>query len=233
MERVEEYLLFGVWWERCLKPYSARSSHSTFAPLVRNNTNELKLDTVIHLSDWPESSRHIVSGAQRRKVDILVDAQERFSSTKPYEILESTVKVTYLRVDAQRNASPLSTVRYDYSGEPYPGHPVYHFHCENDPISEDRFPSSCRYKTVAAQTKAPCFPFRVPTPHMCLCSVLIGLVADHLSSEQFRSLWETIASNKWAPPLAKHCRLWTLGHVEGAPRVLHNWQWYFWPECNC
>ena len=230
MVRVEEYQKFGVWWERCLKPYSARSSSPSFVTITCRGAGELELDTVIHLMKWPESSQNTARGAKHRELDILVHAQERLSSAKPHKILGSKIKVTYLRVDEQQHATPLSTIRYDYDREPRPGHPVYHFHCDNDPISEDLFPDSCRYKKIEAQTKGPCFPFRVPTPHMCLCNVLIGLVADHLPLDNFKGLWDTIESNGWTPPLAEHCDLWNLARANTNPRILHNWQWYFWPE---
>jgi len=229
MLRVEQYQHFAVWWVRCLKPYSARFSSSPFPTITRGSKGELELDTVVHLIRWPESSQNVIPGAKHRTLDILVHAQERLSSGRPYRILESKIKVTYLRVDAQQHATPLSTVRYDYDREPRPGHPIYHFHCDNDPISEDLFPPSCRYEKLEKQVEGPCFPFRIPTPHMCLCNVLIGLVADHLPSENFRGLWEVIRNEGWIPPSTERCELWSLGCANGGPRILHNWQWYFWP----
>ena len=225
---IAEYMDFEAIWRRHLKPYAAHFRDDIFP----TNANP-SLETVIHLFEWPESSRSTAPGAKRRFLHILVHARERFSAMKPYRIVESKIKVTYLRVDTQQIATPLSTVHYDYDQDLRPGHPVYHFHCSSDPISEDLFPPSFRYKTLNPQSTGWCFPFRVPTPHMCLCSVLIGLVADHLPPVQFKKLWTAIKEKGWIPPLAQRCELWSLGQAGADPRALHSWQWYFWPECNC
>ena len=228
---IGEYQTFGDIWQRHLHPYTAQFFDHVFPQNAETIAKEAMLDAVIHLPGWPESPPNPDSGATRRKLDILVHARERFSCTKPHQILESKIQVTYFRIDAQQCACPLSTCHYDYDREPRPGHPVYHFHCSNDPVSQRSLPRSWQY-TLGPEPERSCFPFRVPTPHMCLRSVLIGLVADHLPCEQFKSLWETIKSNEWTPPLAKHCDLWSLDYANTVPRVLHNWQWYFWPKAD-
>jgi hypothetical protein len=230
MIRIPEYHIFGDIWERHLKPRSVRYSDGIFPMNAGRGAHEAKLDAIIYLPEWPVSSRRTDSRPKPREIDILVHARERFTLSTPHRILESKIKVTYWRVDASRKiAEPLSTVHYDYDYEPRPGHPVYHSQCSNDPVSDGPFSLSWQY-APEPRIQISCFPFRVPTPHMCLCSVLIGLVADHLPSEQFKSLWETIKSKGWAPPLAKHCELWSLGCANTDARILHNWQWYFWPE---
>jgi len=230
--RIEEYQAFGDMWERHLKPCTASFSDGVFPIIADKDANEAVLDATIHLPQWPASSRRGDSQPKLRELDILVRARERFTLSTPHRILGSNIKVTYWKIDAERKiAEVLSTVHYDYDNEPHQGHPIYHSQCSKDPVSDGRMPASWQY-TRSTPTGTWCFPFRVPTPHMCLCSVLIGLVADHLPSDNFKNLWEAIKNKEWTPPLAEHCELWSFGCVNTDPRILHNWQWYFWPKAD-
>ena len=228
--RIEEYQVFGALWEQHLHPYRACFSNYTFPIIAKNNENGAELNTIIHLPEWPMSS----AKKKHRQLDILVHARERFTSGSPYKIQESKITVTYWDVDRSTNkATPLSTIRYDYDHELRASHPVYHVHCSEDPVSEGTFPQSWCFTRSDEPNRKSRWPFRIPTPCMCLCNVLIGLVADHLPCDQFKSLLEAIEQKPWIPPLAERCELWSLGRANADPRVLHNWQWYFWPECNC
>ena len=219
---IPEYLVFGEIWQQHLHSYAAKLPGNSFPTVAKDDGKEAMLDAVIHLPEWPASS----GKSKHRMLHILVHARERFGTSRPHQIVESKIRVTYLRVNSELIATALSTIRYDYDQELRPAHPLYHFHCSSDPISEDHFPSSVRYKTLERQSAESCYPFRVPTPHMGLCSVLIGLVADHLPPKTFKELCEAIAKKGWTPPLAKRCDLWNLGQVGAIPRVIHSWQWY-------
>lgn len=216
--RIPQYQSFGDMWQSCLHPHRAGFSDGAFPIVAADDANEAELDAIIHLPEWPGS------------LDILVHARERFTLSRPHKILASNIKVTYYRVrGAEKLAEPLSTVHYDYDRVVRPGHPVYHFQCCTDPVSSGRLPPSWRY-TLDVKPARSSFPFRVPTPHMGLCCVLIGLVADHLPSDQFRGLIEAIEKKGWIPPQPDHSELWSLGGGGKNARALHNWQWYFWPD---
>ncbi len=228
--RIPEYHSFGDLWQQHIYPHRAQFYGDAFPTVANSNANEPTLDAVIHLIGWPNPFPNTGVAMSPRGLDILVHARERFGSEKPPKVFQSNIKVTYFRVGAVDNiAEPLSTIRYDYDRRPLVGHPVYHSQCSNDPVIAARLPRSWRYAMGECKGKT-CFPFRVPTPHMCLCNVLIGLVADLLPSEHFKNLWDAIKSKGWVPPLAEHCDLWDLLSPNTYPRVLHNWQWYFWPS---
>lgn len=224
--RIPEYQSFGEIWQQHLQPYAAKFSGPTFPIVATDDRKEAELDATIHLPEWPASS-----GRRRhRPLDILVRARERFALNNPSTILESTINVTYWEVDRTKKiAKALSTIHYDYDRAPRQGHPVYHCHCSDHPASDGRLPASWQFAPQPKLAKTH-FPFRIPTPHMGLCSVLIGLVADHLPDKSFKELCKAIKEKGWTPPLAERCDLWNLGQVAAAPRVIHSWQWYFWPE---
>jgi len=69
----------------------------------------------------------------------------------------------------------------------------------------------------------------VPTPHMGLCGVLTGLVADHLDPEEFRGLWNDIDNAGWRPPACAGKDLLTIGKG-GVGKPLRIWEWYFWED---
>lgn len=225
---IREYHIFGEIWQQHLHSYPACFFDAIFPKVAQPDGDEARLDTIIHLPEWPASS----GKKKPRSLDILVHARESFTLSSPHRILESNIKVTYWKVDrVKKIAEHLSTVHYDYDRDPRRGHPVYHCQCCNDPVSDGRFPSSWQFKQKLEAERS-CFPFRVPTPHMCLCSVLIGLVADHLPPGDFKELWKAIKKKGWIPPLTERCELWNQGRAKANPRVLHSWQWYFWPECD-
>ena len=220
MSRIKTYQTFGEIWQQHLHSYRAFFCTGIFPMQAEDDANEATLDTTVHLPEWP--ARRLDSAS----IDILVHARETFSLERPPKILASTVKVTYWHVDGkEKTAEPLSTIHYDYGRTPVAGHPIYHSQCCVDPISDTPLPPSWKY-TPAPTTGRRFYPFRVPTPHMCLCGVLVGLVADHLPWDHLRKLLDAIKKNGWVPPLAAHCRLWNLSRGE----AIHNWQWYFWPD---
>jgi len=233
MKRIEEYQTFGDLWEQHLHPHKAYLPNNQFPCNPIQRDGYLELDAVIHLPNWPERTRLEGRSMSRGQLDILVHAKERFTAAKPYLIQESKITVSYFQTESETStATPVSTVRYDYDLSILASHPLFHFHCCSEcvEVPDANMLGSWRYKIQQSPRKG-IYPFRVPTPHMSMCCVLLALVAEHLESEKFRTLWKAIDNRGWHPPPSAKNHLWV--RCQGstaAARPFHNWQWYFWKD---
>jgi len=231
--RIKAYQTFGDLWGQHIHPYKAQLPLNRFPCTAEQKDGYCELDAMIHLPKWPEQAKIDGTQRHRREIDILVHARERFSVAKPHVIEESKVTVSYFRtVSNPPTATHLSTVRYDYDLPLRPSHPLFHFHCcrETVPQPNAAILESWRFEITQNANEGQ-YPFRVPTPHMSLCSVLLGLVAEHLDPEKFRALWKAITQKDWQPPAPAKAHLWERCKQNAeASQPFHNWQWYFWAD---
>ena len=231
--RISEYQTFGELWQLHLKPYKANCPLKRFPFEAKQTNGCFELNEMIHLPEWPERARTGDARRLRKEIDILVHAKEKFSLAKPREIEESKITVSYFRTESDPpTAKPLSTIRFDYDLPLRASHPLFHFHCCSKPVDSPNPDTleSWKYDIVPVDNHAS-YPFRVPTPHMNLCSVLLGLVAEHLDPDNFHSLWEAIQKKGWQPPPPAKTNLWDRCKQNAqAGEPFHSWQWYFWDE---
>ncbi len=231
--RIKEYHTFGELWQQRLHPYRASLPYNCFPFIAKQKDGFFELDEKIHLPNWPEQAKTEDAKRPNREIDIVVHARERFSLAKPHLIEESKISVSYFRIDSNFSpptAIPFSTIRFDYDRQLRLSHPLFHFHfCPKPVEAPDPAVLESWHFEISSMPNASCYPFRVPTPHMGLCSVLLGLVAEHLDVEKFRDLWDVICKNGWQPPALSKTNLWERCNPDTeAEKPFHSWQWYFW-----
>lgn len=153
-------------------------------PIGENKFN-ISLPEPIYLQDWPENS------ASNCKVDIVVSGIE-IVDAKTSKIVKSNVSVNYF--DASKRASkvlePKESIHYDYEMPCEPGHPLFHAQ-----LSASLIDSFTRYTIDPPALKHRLKGIRIPTAHISLISVLIGLIADH-SQRKEKTVMKEIPDGK-------------------------------------
>lgn len=134
----------------------------------------LALSEPIHLQNWPENS-----ASKTKKIDILIKGTEYIDATTNF-VVKSNVSVNYF--DASKRdiniLIPLESIHYDYEEPCEAGHPIFHAQLSAALIKE-KFDSFNRFQVKDDHMGSRLKGIRIPTAHMSLVTVLIGLVADH------------------------------------------------------
>jgi len=149
------------------------------------------------------------SSSGRRKIDILIDTKETFrilkgkkNSPDQYKFIKSTVKVNYLELkDDGKEGELIESLHYDCDTEQSITHPI--FHCQIDDSLIANYPSSelplaeptlgeglKRFKNV-----------RIPTANMDLLSVMLSIMADHYTEDDFCKVLDNHYRTKWCKNL--------------------------------
>lgn len=136
----------------------------------------------IFLKDWPQKA-----GSNKSPLQIVINSSEEISFPK-LKILNSSVTVNYFELGRNGDnvaMNLLESLHYDYRDPADPGHPLFHAQLSNRTIDEEFLLRSelckrylIRLGTLSARLKN----IRIPTAHMGLASVLVGLMADHSPS---------------------------------------------------
>lgn len=177
---INKYVSF---WDQfkvgCLKyklAFSPRQSILFVSNPVQNNIL-ISFKEPIHLIDWPQTA------TSKKKVNILIDGEEKIAVSSKH-IIKSTVRVNYFEMispPAKKRMTPLESIHYDYEEPPMNAHPLFHAQLSNDLI--DGFQNKTEFlrnynfdkDALSGRLKG----IRIPTAHMSIVSVLVGLVADH------------------------------------------------------
>jgi len=162
---------------------------------------KIKDNTRLQIIGWPMSKRTCTRKAQssdaKKKYDIHIEIKHLIKvKNKEHSNIftSSSITVTYLEHlrdiqennNAQQECKIFGSIRYDFS-EDQQGHPIFHAHIGDNPLDQDI--AKRNYRNNISQIKN----LRVPTPPMDLKAVLIGLVADHYSS----NLKDLTTSSLW------------------------------------
>ena len=156
--------------------------------------------SLLYLRDWPVKS----TTTRGKVVDILVKGAESYKLDEEI-ITQSIVKVQYFSIEKDV-ATPLIGVHYDFNGVAQPAHPIFHAQLAQleDFAAGDLDSVGFRRKIGGREIKL-LSTVKLPTPHMGLCSVLLGLTADHLPSKAFNLFLGGVRKNKsinWNAPCA-------------------------------
>ncbi len=162
----------------------------------------VSLKEPIFLKDWPQRP-----GSGKFPLQIVINSCEEVSFPK-LKILNSTVGVDYYELG--RNGDNVSmnlleSLHYDYKDPADAGHPLFHAQLSNRPINEGvllRSELSKRYSIRLGSLSGRLKNIRIPTAHMGLASVLVGLMADHSPS----NLGDIIAAVNAAKLPKPYCR---------------------------
>jgi hypothetical protein len=169
----------------------------------------ISLNEPIYLQGWPENSASI-----KKKIDILVDGFELIESGSV--IVRSNVAVNYFDTGQKLSKNvlkPLQSIHYDYS-EPQVGHPHFHAQLSEGLIKEkDKSEAFKRYRLDPPNLDDRLKGMRIPTSHVSLISVLVGLIADH--SRRVPALDAEKKAVHKADVLEKIIQ--EIGQIEGAP----------------
>lgn len=188
------------------------------------------VETHLHLKGWPRSSSALPTNT-RNSVSILIRANERFAKgTSGLLLQKSLVKLTYFSI-SDNDAIPLESAHFDYDAEQKSAHPLFHMQLCHDCIEDSSNFPSFRYSidhqhpSIDARRKGCLFAFRIPTPQMGLCAVLLNLVADHLPPDTFSMLAKKLSRSNWTPPRPESNPV--MNRIEnGQYDCLHNLLWY-------
>ena len=128
-------------------------------------------------------------------LEIFVSPKELYCVDKGVnKIIKTTTEVGYVHTDAvSSKARLLLGLHYDYdvklNGEPEPGHPTYHVQITNKLITLTGFFAGLDIDVASCSN----VPFlRVPTAHMSLTSILLGIAADCFKSEDFKAFIDSV-----------------------------------------
>src|SRR5262249_6760231 len=111
------------------------------------------------------------------------------------QIIKSTLQVSYFSIKKDR-ATPLLSLHYDYELPIRPAHPVFHVQLGESNISVTEY-NQLGFKKTIEDSKVPLYGhLRIPTAHMNLGSVLLGLVADHLPNASFNTFLRHVRGNQ-------------------------------------
>jgi hypothetical protein len=165
---------------------------------IGDDKYEISLYEPIYLQDWPEQPE------SSKKIDILVDGYELINVRK-LKIIKSTVAVNYLDNSKRikHTLGPLESIHYDYEETPQVGHPIFHAQLSTGLINSFR-----SFQIDPPNLDRRLKGIRIPTAHMSLITVLIGLIADH-SYRENKEIELTIKGKKtkqtvpYAPVLGK------------------------------
>lgn len=200
---INKYVSFWIQFQlSCLKHKLAVSKGQSF-PFHSKQEDDHILITLkepIHLIEWPQNA------TSKKKVHILIEGIEKIAMPSK-QIIHSTVKVNYFEVigpPVKMQMTPLESIHYDYEEPPRTAHPLFHAQLSNDLIDgvQKRAESLRNYNFDKSALTGRLRGIRIPTAHMSIVSVLVGLIADHYPKLLPEIL---IAINKASLPKA-HCR---------------------------
>lgn len=157
---------------------------------ISKNTSAdcLVVESSLFLPNWKYRS-----SATGKRINILVRGNEFFNFDSGF--IKSTIQVMYLEIDVKRDAVPLLGLHYDFEEAVLPAHPCFHVQFGVSDVSSEE----CRAIGLHASILPPKEPFypsiRIPTPHMSLSGVLVGIAADHLSNRCATEFMVAVRSN--------------------------------------
>lgn len=161
--------------------FAVRRANSTGFISKALEAQSVEVKTGLYLPSW----QYRAAGTGKN-INIFIRGLEVFACKTAY-MTKSTIQVMYLEID-QDDAVPLLALHYDFAEPVLAAHPCFHVQFGVTDVE----PQECKAIGLHATIQKPHAPFypsvRIPTPHMSLGSVLIGIAADHLKppfSEQF------------------------------------------------
>ena len=125
------------------------------------------------------------------ELEILIYPREQIRINDPWNIKRSQVELAYIAHDMETNVSSLLlALHYDFSvqdktGDPDEVHPIFHAQLTHSPIQLD---PTLKAKNVDVSRMKGIPAVRLPTAHMSLPSVLLGVAADRFRPEEFKKL---------------------------------------------
>lgn len=144
---------------------------------------EMALKEPLYFREWPYKT-----ASTNDVVDILIKATERINIDNMH-IVYSNVEVAYYKLkDGQHTL--LESFHYDFDKQE-PSHPTFHVQlcCQGIsglPQDFQRLRGNVDNRIIRHEN------LRIPTAHMSLISVLVSIVADHLSSQELNNLIQEI-----------------------------------------
>jgi hypothetical protein len=148
----------------------------------------LKLTADIGLGSTNEFAETL--GIENGELDILIFPREIIRIDDPWNIRQSTIELAYVAYDMDSEKLDLRlALHFDFkvkeSGEPDEKHPIFHAQLTHKPMGlagtlQARNVNSSRMKGLPI--------VRLPTAHMTLPSVLLGVAADHFLPVEFSNL---------------------------------------------
>lgn len=153
--------------------------------------NGPKMRCLMYLPSWPYKST-----SDRKKVDIIVQVLEVFSSTAP-AFTKSTTQVGYFKSeDGSSIKRSVLQMHYDYEHIVQVAHPVFHAQFGKTTWPTDDLADLGFEGLVDSdqEFKAP----RIPTAFMGFGQILLMLAADHLDSDNYDAVYKAVISSESA-----------------------------------
>jgi hypothetical protein len=144
--------------------------------------DEVTINFLMYLKNWPE--KRVKQGT--KKIHILLSGIEKYSIQQEVAT-HCDIGVSYLE-DAPKNAvRPFVQIHYDYERLVQPGHPVFHAQFGGKEIPPSELQLVGLRQVLLPSEKKGFSSIRIPTPHMSLASVCLGLAADHMEDKHYRN----------------------------------------------
>jgi hypothetical protein len=179
----------------------------------------LVVESALYLPEWKYRS-----SATGKRINILVRGSESFDFQLGL-IKKSTIQVMYLEMDDSDNAVPILALHYDFEDPVLPAHPCFHVQFGVSDVTSEE----CRSIGLRASIRGPREPFypsiRIPTPHMCLSGVLVGIAADHLPNAFANNFIGTVRSNP-LKDFVTSCAVLAENHTGHGGHQWHPHLWY-------
>jgi hypothetical protein len=144
-------------------------------------------------------------GLRDGELEILIYPRERIRSDDPWNIRRSQIEIAYLyyNLDDDKTVLLLS-MHFDHSvkksvDEPEEAHPLFHVSLTDSPM---KLEETLQKKNVHRERMQGMPIVRVPTAHMTLPSVLLGVAADHFQSAQFTKFLRYMRAETSYPTMA-------------------------------
>jgi len=177
----------------------------------------IRVSALLYFSAWPSKS---TSG--KKKVDILVQADERFNGATG-KIEKSTTRVGYFEQTTD-GARPLLQLHYDFETPVPAAHPVFHAQ-----LGASTWPTQTLaelgFRTPILVGADSLFGHhRIPTPFMGFGAALLAIAADHLEHDLYFGFLTAMRTNDcvlWSPACDGFLKSWT--KHGGFP---HSHHWY-------
>jgi hypothetical protein len=182
------------------------------------DNKEIFVNSLLWMPNWKYRS-----AATGKQIGILIRSVEKYSGSAG-EMVKSTVQVTYLEPNG-KEWNILIALHYDFESPPQAQHPIFHLQLGESTFTQDEL-QRVGIRTVLNRPKAVHYGgIRIPTAHMSLSAVLVGIAADHLKVTEYGNFLADLRKNqliKWAVS----CNPIPINHRTHSGNLFHCHHWY-------
>ena len=176
---------------------NAAMSGNTQPVITLNANNDIDLNAIVHIR----------CKARKTPLSVVIHAQEEIrKGTKklPPQLVRSTVRVYYYKIEEDVQANLLHSVHFDY-GAVRDCHPIFHAQISNEHVDiDENTATTIAFDYLKQESLPSCFrEARIPTSDMTLPSVLLCIAADHFRPA-FPEFYKTVCRLQENLPLPQY-----------------------------